>query len=156
LWSFRYDGTINNLSDFTDHTAESGVPGTGTSLGTDANGEIYVCRGAYVYRLVPSEMYLNVPPLVVGSQAIMNVSNAAPNSPTYLAYSFSGLGSTLISQLSVVLSLNQPGLAATSTSNSSGVAQYQATPPPGLFGRTIWMQAVQTGTASNVFEATFN
>ncbi|MBC8369557.1 MAG: PQQ-dependent sugar dehydrogenase [Planctomycetes bacterium] len=156
LWSFRYDPQTNSVSGYTDHTAESNVPGTSTSLGTDANGEVYVCRSANVYKLVPNGMYLNVPPLIIGTQTLIEVTSASPNSSTYLAYSFHGLGNTPISQLGVVLSLSQPGLAATTSSNSSGRAQYLVSPPPALFGRTAWMQAVQNGNTSNVFEAVFN
>ncbi len=156
LWSFRYNSATNTVSDYVDHTAESNVAGSGKSLGTDGNGEVYVCRSAYIYRLVPAEMYLNVPALVTGTLTLIEVTAATPNSPTYLAYSFQGLGSTPISQLGVILSLHQPGLAATTSSNSAGKATYLVSPPPRLFGRTIWLQAVQQGNTSNVFQATFN
>ena len=156
LWSFRYSDSTNTLTDYVDHTAETGVPGSAASLGTDANGEVYVCRSSYVYRLVPTDMRLHVPPLITGSLTMISVTAATPNAPTYLAYSFQGLGNTPISQLGVVLSLSQPGLAATTSSNSAGNANYIVTPPPQLFGRTVWMQAVQNSNTSNVYQAVFN
>ena len=101
-------------------------------------------------------MRLLVPSLTTGAQAVIYVTVSSPNSPTYLAYSFQGLGNTPVSQLSVVLSLSSPALAATATSNASGIASYSVVPPARLFGRTIWLQAAQQGQTSNVFEATFN
>jgi len=156
LLSFRYDSTTNTVNDYVDHTAETNVSGSAISLGLDGNGEIYVCRTPNIYKVVPAEMRLIVPSLTTGTQSVIYVAVATPNSPTYLAYSFQGLGSTPVSQLSVVLSLSNPGLAATATSNSGGIASYSVVPPPGLFGRTIWMQAAQQSNTSNVFEATFN
>ncbi|MDP6962728.1 MAG: PQQ-dependent sugar dehydrogenase [Planctomycetota bacterium] len=156
LWSFRFNETTGAVNGYVDHTAESGVQGSNTSLGTDANGEVYVCRSSKIYKLVPAEMYLNVPNLQVGIPTSISVSAGNPNAPTYLAYSFHGLGNTPITQLGIALSLSQPGLAATSTSNASGSVSYSVTPPPFLFGRTVWMQAVQNNNTSNVFEAVFN
>jgi len=156
LLSFRYNSTTNTVSDYVDHTAETNVSGSASSLGMDGNGEVYVCRTPNIYKIVPAEMRLIVPSLTTGTQAVIYVTVSSPNSPTYLAYSFQGLGNTPVSQLSVVLSLSSPQLAATATSDSGGIASYSVVPPPRLFGRTIWLQAAQQGKTSNVFEATFN
>ncbi|MDE0586264.1 MAG: PQQ-dependent sugar dehydrogenase [Planctomycetota bacterium] len=156
LLSFRYNSTTNTVSDYVDHTAETNVSGSASSLGMDGNGEVYVCRTPNIYKIVPAEMRLLVPSLNTGTQAVIYVTVSSPNSPTYLAYSFQGLGNTPVSQLSVVLSLSSPQLAATATSDAGGIASYSVVPPPRLFGRTIWLQAAQQGKTSNVFEATFN
>ena len=156
LLSFRYNRNTNTVSDYVDHTAETNVSGSASSLGMDGNGEVYVCRTPNIYKIVPAEMRLLVPSLTTGTQAVIYVTVSSPNSPTYLAYSFQGLGNTPVSQLSVVLSLSSPALAATAASNASGIASYSVVPPARLFGRTIWLQAAQQGQTSNVFEATFN
>lgn len=155
LWSFRYNSTNNSINGFIDHTSQSGAQGSATSLGSDADGEVYICRGGTVYKLIPAEMYLKVPPLQIGTQSIVTVTQATPNSPVYLAYSLRGMGNTVIPQLGVSVSLNSPALAATSSTNASGAANYTLLPPPQLFGRTVWLQAVQNGATSNVFEVSF-
>jgi len=53
IWSFRYDGV--NLTEFTDRTAELGIPNPDvSSFGTDNQGEIYiVLLSGSIYKIVP-------------------------------------------------------------------------------------------------------
>lgn len=149
LWSLRYDA-VNGVTGFTNHTNQSGLGGTGTSLGTDADGELYICNGTQVSRVVPSGMYLKVPHLEVGTADTIQVVRCIANAPVYLAYSLSGLGSFTVPSLGVTVNLDSPALAATTTSNASGVATYAIVPPGALFDRTVWLEAVQNGQVSNV------
>jgi len=149
LWSLRYDGA-GGYTDFTDHTAQTGVLGTGRSLGTDADGEVYVIDNSQVRRLVPSGLRLDVPHLFAGVAATLVVKNATPNSPVYLAYSMAGLGSTPVAALGIVVNLQNPVHAATKVANGVGTASFAVVPPGGLFNRTIYLEAVQIGLVSNV------
>ena len=151
LWSFRYTGN-GNYASFTDHTAESGINGSGRSLGVDADGELYVCGSSNVMRVVPKGLRLDVPHLAVGVADTILVSNATPNSPVYLAYSLFGVGATPVSQLGVTVYLQNPVHAATTTSNANGNASFGVVAPGALAGRTIYLEAVQMGQVSNVVE----
>ena len=149
LWSFRYDGA-GGYNDFTDHTGQSGVTGTGRSLGTDADGEVYVVDSNQIRKLVPAGLRLDVPHLHTGVADSLVVKNGTPNSPVYLAYSLAGLGNTAVGPLGVVLPLANPVHAATRTTNFAGTASFPVVPPGALFNRTIYLEAVQSGLVSNV------
>lgn len=151
LWSFRYDPVSGGTTGFTDHTAQTGVDGSGKSLGHDLDGEIYMCVGSSIYRLIPEGMRLFVPHLMTGVPDTIQVRSATPSQPVYLAYSLFGLGSRVVSPLGVTLSLDRPGLVATVTANGQGVASFPLVAPSVLFGRTIYFQAAQTGKVTNVF-----
>ncbi|MDP7062163.1 MAG: PQQ-dependent sugar dehydrogenase [Planctomycetota bacterium] len=151
LWSLRYDGA-GGYTAFTDHTAQSGVTGSGRSLGIDADGEVYVCGNNTVSKLVPAGLWLDVPHLFTGVSDSLLVHNATPNSPVYLAYSFVGLGSTPVAALGVTVRMANAIYAMTTTSNGSGEASFGVVPPGALFNRTIYLEAVQNGRVSNVVE----
>lgn len=151
LWSIRYNSVSGTTTGFTDHTANTGVQGSGTSLGRDADGELYMCDGNSVYRLIPDGMRLQVPHLVTGVADTIVVRSATPNQPVYLTYSLFGLGSRPVAPLGVTLDLNNPSLAATVPANGQGVAGFPLVPPSVLFGRTVHLQAAQNGKVSNVF-----
>jgi len=149
LWSFRYNQG-SGITGFTNHTNDSGLGGTGTSLGTDADGELYICNGNSVSKVVPAGMYLKVPHLFTGVADTIEVVRCTPSSPVYLAYSMQGLGSFTVPSLGVTVMLQSPALAATTTSNGAGVASFAIVPPGALFDRTVWLTAVQNGQVSNV------
>ncbi len=149
LWSFRYTPGIG-VQDFVDHTAESGIHGSGTSLGVDFDGELYICRGSTVERVVPAGMYLKVPHLFTGVAAEIQVLRCTPNAPVAVAYSLAGMGRFPVARLGVVVLLAQPALVGRTQADAAGVARLQVVPPSPLFGRTTWLQAVQAGAVSNV------
>lgn len=149
LWSFRYN-SIGGVTDFTDHTAESGVTGTGTSLGVDADGEIYICSGSSVLRVVPEGMYLKVPHLTTGVADTIEVERCTPSATVYLAFSMTGTGMFPVGALGVTVLLDSPGVVASTSSNGAGVATFNVVPPGALFDRTVWFEAVQNGQVSNV------
>jgi len=149
LWSFRYD-PINGVTDFTDHSAESGVQGSGRSIGTDFDGEVYICFGRTLRKVVPAGMYLKVPHLFTGISDTMVVERCTPSSTVFLAYSMSGVGMFPVAQLGVTVLLDNPALAGITTSDSAGVADFPVVLPGVLFDRAIWLQAIQNGQVSNV------
>jgi len=138
------------VTHFTDHTSQSGIQGSGTSLGTDFDGELYICAGGTVRRVVPAGMYLKVPHLFTGVADTIEVVRCNPNQTVFLAFSFSGVGMFPVGQLGVNVLLENPALAATTTSNGSGNASFPIVTPGSLFGRTVWLEAVQNGQVSNV------
>ncbi len=151
LWSFRYNPATGAAVQFTDHTAETGVQGTPKSLGRDLDGELYLCDGNSVYRIIPDGMRLQVPHLFTGTADTIVVREAQPGQPVYLAYSLVGLGSQPIPALGVDAEIASPALAGTSTANGAGTAAFPVVPPSVLFGRTVYLQALQNGRDSNVF-----
>jgi len=151
VWSFRYDPVSGGYTDFVDHTAESGVAGATKSLGYDGNGELYFSKGWALFRAIPDGMRLEVPHLFTGVADTIVVTNALPSQPVYLAYSTHGVGDTPIPSLGVSAQLERPRLAATLTADAAGEVQLPVVPPSVLFGRTLYLQALQTGQVSNVF-----
>jgi len=149
LWSFRYD-MAGGVQDFTDHTVESGVTGSGRSIGVDHDGEVYICLGHNLLKVVPAGMYLKVPHLFTGVADTIEVERCNPNATVFLAYSMSGVGMFPVGQLGVTVLLDNPALAATTASDSAGVASFAIVLPGSLFGRTLWLEAVQNGQVSNV------
>lgn len=149
LWSFRYD-SVGGVQDFTEHTVESGVSGAGRSIGTDHDGEVYICFGRTLRKIVPAGMYLKVPHLFTGVADTIVVERCNPNATVFLAYSMSGVGMFPVGQLGVTVLLDNPALAATTASDSAGVASFPIVLPGSLFGRTLWLEAVQNGQVSNV------
>lgn len=149
LWSFRYS-VSGGVTNFTDHTSQSGIQGSDTSLGTDFDGELYICAGGTIRRVVPAGMYLKVPHLFTGVADTIEVVRCNPNQTVFLAFSFSGVGMFPVGRLGVNVLLDNPALAGTTTSNVSGNASFPIVPPGSLFGRTVWLEAVQNGQISNV------
>jgi len=149
VWSFRYSQG-GGVTDFTDHTAQTGIIGSATSLGTDMDGELYVCSGSTLLRVVPDGMYLKVPHLFTGVADTIEVVRCNPNQTVFLAFSLTGVGMFPVGQLGVTVMLDNPALAATTTSNGSGQASFPIVPPGSLFDRTVWLEAVQNGQISNV------
>ena len=149
LWSFRYN-QAGGVTNFTDHTNQSGIVGSGSSLGTDMDGELYICRGSTLLRVVPEGMYLKVPHLFTGVADTIEVARCTASQTVFLAFSLSGVGMFPVGQLGVTVMLDSPALAATTTANAAGKASFPIVPPGSLFGRTVWLEAVQNGKVSNV------
>ena len=152
VWSFRYQDPL--LFDFEDHSADLAPP-VGSldrirSFGVDADGELYICAGGDVWRVVPDDLRLQVPQLEVGVATTLQISGGAASAPVALAFSLTGLGSTPIPGAGITLDLSSPRLAGTTTTDAQGAASFPGTPPPALANATIWFQAAQQGQVSNV------
>lgn len=157
VWSTRTDGI--GTTEFLDHTAEleatMGHDAQVIGFGQDADGEIYVCsrRDGSVHRVVPAGLRLRAQPLSAGSVAALRVSGGTPVAPAGLFSSTRGLGSTPVPPANLVLDLDRPRLAAQGQTDASGTALFTASVPSSAAGRTVWLQAAQNGTTSNVIVA---
>lgn len=87
-------------------------------------------------------------PLNVGSNTL-GFTGATPGA-VYLAGTVAGLGSTAIPSLGVTLGINGPQLAGTSTADALGNGSFNLGVPGSMVGRSVWLQAVVNGDASNV------
>ncbi|MCC6908590.1 MAG: exo-alpha-sialidase [Phycisphaerales bacterium] len=103
-------------------------------------------------RLEPFQV--NVSALVAGQQGSASVAGARANESVWLAATLSGLGSTYVAQLNVTLSLDRPfQVGSMKTTDASGAAQWSLPVPRLAAGRTLWFQAVQRESTSNVAQA---
>ena len=97
-----------------------------------------------------SEILLTVPVLLPGWPVTIEVSNATAGDLIYLAYSLAGGGPTPSPYGDLALTPPYVTLAPV-TADSSGVAQFPSSVPPGTSGITVWFQALDftSGDLSN-------
>lgn len=100
-------------------------------------------------------MTLSSPSVIGGSSATFSVSNAAPSTTTYLAYSTTGTGVFNIPSLGVTLGLDGPAqLGGAQATDGSGATDFVISIPSGATGFSYWMQTLQSGQVSNVISGT--
>ncbi len=99
-------------------------------------------------------MTLTASTLRAGQAGSLQVTGAAPAQRVYFAYSTTGLESTEVASLGVVLALDAPALAGSASADGSGTAGLNVNVPGGTTGRQVWLQAAQTGAVSNVVSKT--
>ena len=149
-WSFRLVGGV--VTDHMEHTSD--LPGLGgiVAFGEDADGEMYLVAqsGGTVYRFVPDGLRLHLPELVAGAAVSLEVTGGTPNQMTALFVSRTGLGSTFVPPGQVTLDLDNPLFLAAVRADGAGAATFNGQIPVALQDRTLWLQAAQTGVASNV------
>jgi len=95
---------------------------------------------------------LTVPrPLTVGGLATFTASRAQPGGATWLAASLSGLGSTSVPPLGVTIGLANPvQVGGMVLASGAGNASWSAVIPALLAGRSVWFQALQQGSTTQV------
>ncbi|MFW5653087.1 MAG: hypothetical protein ACOC0P_03495, partial [Planctomycetota bacterium] len=103
-------------------------------------------------------MLLESGPLIAGQPADVTCRGAAAGSTVYLAYSFTGEGSTPVPSFSVTLDLDGARLAGTATTDSTGIADFSQslTIPANAPTRLIWLQAFEFGNTSHVVLSQLN
>jgi glucose/arabinose dehydrogenase len=148
LYSLRH--AAGAAVDFADHSGELSGIGIVLGWGKDADGEIYLCNSWSVRRVIPAGFRLKLPHLVAGGAVTTTVSGGAPNAPVGLFFSKHGLGATRVPAAQVRLEIAGAELLALSTTNVQGTASFSGTVPANLQDRTIWVQAAQLGSKSNV------
>jgi glucose/arabinose dehydrogenase len=147
-------GAMDNIDVHLKLPAVGGQPCSNVSWGEDHEGVLYaVChQTGVVYRIVPSGMRLRLPDLQAGFAAQVEVEGCTPGGSVYLAFSTSGLGKQFIAALGVNVDLFGAKLAASGAANGSGEFTVNATVPSAFLGRTLWMQALESGSKSNVYQ----
>jgi len=89
-------------------------------------------------------------PLRSGERATFSVTAALPNEPTWLLYSFTGLGQTYIPALNVIVDLANPKLGAgPRRTDANGDWQWSARMPGVHRHFEVWFQAVQKQNVTN-------
>ncbi len=122
-------------------------PGTGISVTLTVVGPIH----SYADTSTADSMHLDLPrPMFDGVSNSVVVENASAGSSVFLAGSLGGLGSTPIAPLGVTAGIRAPVQAGVATASGIGVASFNLVLPPGLTGRSVWLQALETGRVSNV------
>lgn len=128
----------------------TGLPqGSGGNIGPFPN----VQAAALEILSQSSSMQLFVGPLIAGENAAFTVSDGLPDQRTYLIYSLTGRGSTFVGQLNVTLDLAAPILARSGRTDGNGLIDWSVPIPQNAAGRTIWTQAAQLESKSNVVES---
>jgi subtilisin-like proprotein convertase family protein len=103
----------------------------------------------------PTQLNLTVSALIHGAVSSAQVSYGAPSAPTWLAYSLSGLGSTSIPALGVVLGLSNPQpYGSMELADGLGNAEWDINVPVAAAGFNYWLQALQFGLVSNIAAGT--
>lgn len=94
--------------------------------------------------------------LIAGSTAVLNVTGGGPNTPTWIGYSITGLGSTSVPNLGVTLDIaNAKPLSMTpNNTNANGDASWFKLVPGSASGVAVWLQALQFGATSTVLAET--
>ncbi len=117
-------------------------------------GQILVSRFQESALLTPVPYTLEVGDLVAGQPAGITVSNATPETLQYVAVSLRGPGHTPVPPLGVTLELADPRLLISGPADGSGNFAASIPVPAGSVGRTVWLQAAETGLTSEVVEQT--
>lgn len=115
-------------------------------------GGQYSDGAGFIYDLTP-RFHLIGAPLPVDSQedAKFTVRHGTPQTPTFLAFSLAGLGSTPVPPLGVALDIAAAKqLGPTRVTNGAGETKWDLIVPPSAQGLVVWLQAVQQGQTTNV------
>jgi len=135
------NGAVYPFIPFDDIDGEDRPQGTKYDMGADE-----VAGGGSEFFLVVSP-----DPLQSGQTGTFTVNNGRPFAATWLGYSIVGPGSFYLPPLNVTLGLSNPRRAAgPATTNSEGDVDWQLPIPVIAAGRSVWVQAVQYGQATNV------
>ncbi|MDP6963363.1 MAG: S8 family peptidase, partial [Planctomycetota bacterium] len=114
----------------------------GGTTGTWSNFTLTV----YGHDASGSSMSLSTNGLYAGATSLVDVGNGAASTKTYLAYSLTGLGSYPVPALGITLGISSPALATSPQyTNASGALSFMLQIPSSASGRSVWLQAVQSG-----------
>lgn len=154
IWSVRRDASGAPV-DLVDHSTEFGVVGTPTTFGEDEQGELYVGGiNGRVSKLVPAGFRLEVDPAVAGTTVPIRVTGGVPSTRVVAIFSFQGPGSTWVPRLGSWVDLSTPRFAFKAATDLQGELGFSGIVPAYLSGMTVWMQAWQAGSLSNVVTQT--
>jgi subtilisin-like proprotein convertase family protein len=145
-WDEQSDG------DWTFHISDEAGNATGTLV--DYKLKLYGNDGSHLggggFRITASN-------LTAGQTATLTVSEGAPNTMTWLAYSITGLGSYPVPPLGVTLGIDSPiQLGSPLTTDGAGSAGWSAPVPGGAAGVPVWFQALQMNNVSSILASTIN
>ena len=120
-------------------------------VATSLGGEVI-----YEYSGFCTGFAVNAGALTWGEQARISIRCGPREERVYVAYSLTGMGSTPVPPLNIVLDLAQPALAGSVTTDRAGDGQLEVILPQGSGTRLVWLQAAAQGTKSSVSVAQIN
>jgi len=97
-------------------------------------------------------MDLVVSPLVAGQNVTLDVDGAIPGQRVYFTYSLTGEGWTSVNVLGVYLEILNPILAGKRKADGSGHVAIGGKVPGNWQGKSIWIQAAESGNTSILVE----
>lgn len=100
----------------------------------------------------PDPHRLSVDPMVSGQHVELTARGGRPNEVTWFFVTRSGEAQTPFPQLGVTLGLANPRPIGVVPTNNQGVATDTMFPQPFLAGTTLWFQAAQAGSTTQVVE----
>jgi subtilisin family serine protease len=103
--------------------------------------------------VVSGPLVLSLGSLVGGSSVTAVVDNCTPSALVVVAYSLYGLGSSYEVNTGMTLGISNNMPAIIMLSDPLGVADSSAFVPSKGTGRTVWVQAAETGNLSNIISA---
>lgn len=125
---------------------------SGTVIVDDRDRGLFILD---VSEAIGSRMALSTSGLVGGQSTTLSLAGATPGQRVYFIYSLAGGNTwTRVNSLNVYLNLASPVLVGTSTADGNGDAVLSRRVPPAASGRTIWLQAAESGNTSNVLQET--
>lgn len=109
-------------------------------------GAVYVVAAA-----PPVDLLLLAPTVgrTAGGSDALRVERATPGATVHLAHTFEGIGTTVLPQFQVRLALQRARPLTSAVADASGTAVLPMPVPDRFRGRTIWLQAFETGRVSN-------
>lgn len=122
-------------------------PGSGVSVTLTVVGPI----NAFADTADADSMHLDLPrPMFDGVNNLLVVENATAGGTVFLAGSLAGIGSVPIAPLGVTAGIRAPNQTGVTSANGIGTASFNLVIPPFLAGRSVWLQALESGRVSNV------
>ncbi|MHC4380964.1 MAG: S8 family serine peptidase, partial [Planctomycetota bacterium] len=104
----------------------------------------------------PGPMVLTISTMVAGSPVSITVDDCTPLGTVYLGYSFTGTGSSFEPLTGETLGLDAHRLSPAFNADAAGALILSPMLPSSTVGRTIWMQATETGNTSNIHNETIS
>lgn len=103
---------------------------------------------------ITGSLVLTGGPLVAGQPVTFDVSGATPNGIVYFGYSLDGIAAVPEPAISWSIGLVNPVLLGQDRADASGNAALTRSVPAGTTGTLVWVQAAETGNASNILAFT--
>lgn len=134
-----------------DNCVDLGSPGEDDTFGRG----LVNLRGA-LEAGAPGPLVLTIGTMVAGTTISITVEDCTPLGTVYLAYSFTGTGSSFEPLTGQTLGLDAHRLSPAFGADAAGTLSLTPFLPSSTTGRTIWMQATETGNLSNIHNETIS
>ena len=142
--------TSGRWGDYSGTQNDPGIVGTFWGHHEFNNGGLSSWRTWVAQYVMRNEPFLLAPvTLTAGGMNHVTVSGATPLGRVYFAYSATGTALAETAALSTTLSIENPVLAGARTADAAGNATLNQFVPAVFAGRTVWVQAAESGHTTN-------